>query len=48
MNVNVGPVYMYFITYRVDITNKYAAFRALIHEQLRLAELIYAACFDYR
>jgi len=48
MNLNVGPVYTYFITYGVHMLRKQAVFRASIHEFLRLAELMYGGCFDYR
>jgi len=48
MNLNVGPVYTYFITYGVHMLRKQAVFRAPIHVNLRLAELMYGGCFDYR
>jgi len=48
MNLNVGPVYTYFITYGVQILRKQVVFRASIHENLRLAEIMYGGCFDYR
>jgi len=31
--------------YRAHIQNKYAAFRALIHEHLQLDEIMYGGCF---
>jgi len=48
MNLNVGSVYTYVITYVVNMLRKQAVFRASIHENLRLAELTYGGCFDYR
>jgi len=48
MNLNVGTVYTYLISYRDHILSKYGVFRALIHEHRGLAELMYGGCFDYR
>jgi len=48
MNLNVGPVCTYFITYGLHMLRKQAVFRASIHENLRLAERMYGGCIDYR
>jgi len=48
MNLNAGPVCTYFITYGLHMLRKQAVFPASIHEKLRLAELMYGGCIDYR
>jgi len=48
MNLNVGPVYPYFIKYGVHMLRYLVVFLASIDANLRLAELVYGGCFDYR
>ena len=47
MNLNVGPVCTYFITFGLHMLRKQAVFCASIHENLRLAELMYEGYIDY-